>query len=99
MIFNIVRRSTGEPVRYENHRNNSGSLALAAKCQLEAQVEVRSIGLSWKPDPLETCRANFAVIGKEVVGGTMGDAIQASRRRGAHWCQVFLGARPNPRPS
>jgi hypothetical protein len=39
-----------------------------AKCQLEAQVEVPSIGFSWKSDPLNTSKAAVAIVGEEVNG-------------------------------
>jgi len=35
---------------------------------LEAQVEVPSIGFSWKSDPLNTSKADVAIIGEEVNG-------------------------------
>jgi len=53
MTFKMVWKSTGERV---------------ASCQLEAQVEVPSIGFSWTSDPLEKSRADFAIIGEEVNG-------------------------------
>jgi hypothetical protein len=37
-------------------------------CQLEAEVEVPSIGFSWKSGPLNTSKADFAIIGEEVNG-------------------------------
>src|SRR5262249_9090209 len=39
-----------------------------ARCQMEARVEVPSIKFAWKSDPIETSRADFAVIGEEVNG-------------------------------
>jgi hypothetical protein len=39
-----------------------------ATCQMEAQVEVPSIGFSWKSDPLSTSKCDFAVIGEEANG-------------------------------
>ena len=39
-----------------------------AKCQLEARVEVPSIGFTWKSDPIDTSHANFAIIGEEANG-------------------------------
>jgi len=36
--------------------------------QLEAQVEVSSLGFSWKADLLNTSKSDFAVIGEEVSG-------------------------------
>jgi hypothetical protein len=39
-----------------------------ASCQLEAQVDVPSVGFFWKSDPLETSKCDFAIIGDEVNG-------------------------------
>ena len=68
MTFKMVWRSTGEPVLYENAFRQFRFKGTRAGCQLEAQVEVPSIGFSWKSDPLETSRADFAVIGEEING-------------------------------
>jgi hypothetical protein len=68
MSFKMVWRSTGEPVLYENASRQFRFSGTRARCQLEAQVEVPSIGYSWKSDPLETSRADFAVIGEEING-------------------------------
>ena len=45
-----------------------GSRVRKAECQLEAQVEVPSIGFSWKSDPLSTSKCDFAIVGEEVNG-------------------------------
>jgi hypothetical protein len=68
MSFKMVWKSTGEPVLYENASKNFRFSGTRAACQLEAQVEVPSTGYSWKSDPLETSRADFAVIGEEING-------------------------------
>ncbi|MGA2215121.1 MAG: hypothetical protein ABSH31_17740 [Bryobacteraceae bacterium] len=68
MSFKMVWKSTGEPVLYENASRQFRFSGTRAACQLEAQVEVPSIGYSWKSDPLETSRADFAVIGEEING-------------------------------
>ena len=68
MSFKMVWKSTGEPVLYENASRQFRFSGMRAACQLEAQVEVPSIGYSWKSDPLETSRADFAVIGEEING-------------------------------
>jgi hypothetical protein len=68
MTFKIVWKSTGEPVRYENLSQQYRFTGNRAKCQLEVQVEVPSTGFTWKSEPLETFRANFAIIGEEVNG-------------------------------
>jgi hypothetical protein len=68
MAFKLVWKSTGEPVRYENASRQFRFTGTRAGCQLEAQVEVPSIGFSWKSDAIETSRADFAVMGEEVNG-------------------------------
>ena len=68
MTFRIVWKSTGEPVLYENASRQFRFRGTRAECQLEAQMEVPSIGYSWKSDALEKSHADFAVIGEEVNG-------------------------------
>lgn len=68
MTFKMVWKSTGEPVLYNSPSQQFRFNGTRANCQLEAQVEVPSIGFSWKSDPIETSRADFAVIGDEVNG-------------------------------
>ena len=68
MTFKMVWKSTGQPVLYENADRQFRFNGTRAECQLEAQVEVPSIGFSWKSDAIETSRADFAVMGEEVNG-------------------------------
>lgn len=68
MRFKMVWKSTGEPVVYDDPARQFRFIGSRATCRLEAQVEVPSIGFSWKSDPLEDSRADFAVIGEEVNG-------------------------------
>jgi len=68
MSFKLVGKSTGESVKYEDASKHFRVTGTLATCQLEAQVEVPSIGFSWKSDPLETSKCNFAVMGEEVNG-------------------------------
>lgn len=68
MTFKIVWKSAGEPVRYENPSQQFRFTGNRAECQLDAQVEVPSIGFSWRSEPLEKSRANFAIIGEEMNG-------------------------------
>jgi hypothetical protein len=68
MAFKMVWKSTGEPVQYVNASRQFRFTGTRAECQLEAQVEVPSIGFSWKSDAIETSRADFAVMGEEVNG-------------------------------
>jgi hypothetical protein len=68
MTFKMVWRSTGETVTYENASEYFRFTGTMASCQLEAQVDVPSIGFSWKSDPLATSKSAFAIIGDEVNG-------------------------------
>ena len=68
MSFRMVWKSTGEPVKYEDAAKHLRFMGTRATCQLEAQVEVPAIGFSWKSDPLNTSKCDFAVIGDEVNG-------------------------------
>ena len=60
--------STGEPVKYDDSSRHFRFTGTRASCQLEAQVEVPSIGFSWKSDPLNTSKCDFAILGDEVNG-------------------------------
>jgi hypothetical protein len=68
MSFKIVWKSNGEPATYEDSSKHFRFTGMRATCQLEAEVEVPSIGFSWKSDPLDTSRCDFAIIGEEVSG-------------------------------
>jgi hypothetical protein len=68
MTFKMVWKSTGEPVAYDDPSRQFRFTGSRASCQLEARVEVPSLGFSWKSDPLEKSEAAFAVIGEEVNG-------------------------------
>lgn len=68
MSFRLVGKSTGEPVKYEDASKHFRFTGTRASCQLEAQVEVPSIGFSWKSDPLSTSKSDFAIMGEEVNG-------------------------------
>jgi hypothetical protein len=68
MSFKIVWKSTGEPVNYQDAAKHFRFTGTRAVCQLEAQIEVPSIGFSWKSDPLETSHCDFAIMGEEVNG-------------------------------
>jgi len=68
MTFKMVWKSSGEPVTYDDASRQFRFTGFRASCQLEAQVEVPSIGFSWKSDPLEKSQAAFAIIGEEVNG-------------------------------
>jgi hypothetical protein len=68
MSFKMLWKSTGEAVTYENPSRQFRFTGTRASCQLEAEIEVPSIGFSWKSDPLETSKSDFAIIGEEVNG-------------------------------
>jgi hypothetical protein len=68
MTFKMVWKSLMEPVVYNDPAKQFRFTGSRASCQLEAQVEVPSIGFSWKSDPLEKSHADFAVMGDEVNG-------------------------------
>jgi hypothetical protein len=68
MTFRVVWKSNGEPVNYEDAAKHFRFTGTRATCQMEAEVEVPSIGFSWKSDPLNTSKCDFAIIGEEVNG-------------------------------
>ncbi|MGA9565092.1 MAG: hypothetical protein WBS19_06175 [Candidatus Korobacteraceae bacterium] len=68
MSFKMVWKSTGEPAIYVDAAKQFRFTGTRASCQMEAQVEVPSIGFSWKSDPLDTSHADIAVMGEEVNG-------------------------------
>lgn len=68
MSFKMVWKSTGEPAVYEDAARQFRFEGTRAICQMEAQVEVPSLGFSWKSDPLASSSAAFAIMGNEVNG-------------------------------
>jgi hypothetical protein len=68
MDIKIVWTATDEKVSYFNPQKQFRVEGFKAIAQLEAAVEVPSLKFSWKSDPLETSKANFAIIGEEVNG-------------------------------
>ena len=66
--FKLVFRAGDEPVNYEDPIRQYRFEGFKALAQLEAEVRVPSIDFSFKTDPLETSRADFAVMGTEVNG-------------------------------
>ena len=68
MNFRMIWKSTGEPVKYENASRHFRFTGTRANCQMEAEVEVPSIGFSWKSDPLSTSKCDFAIMGDEANG-------------------------------
>jgi len=68
ITFKMVWKSTGEAIKIEDASKHFRFTGTRASCQLEAQVEVPSIGFSWKSDPLNTSQSAFAIVGNEVNG-------------------------------
>lgn len=64
----IVWRATEEKFSLNDPQKQFRVEGFKALAQLEAAVEVPAIGFSWKSDPLESSKANFAIIGNEVNG-------------------------------
>jgi hypothetical protein len=68
MWFKMVWKSNREPAVYEDASKHFRFTGARALCQMEARVEVPSIGFSWQSDPLETSKCDFAIMGEEVNG-------------------------------
>ena len=68
MTFKMVWKSAGEPAKYDDAAKHFRFAGTRAACQMEAQVEVPSIDFSWKSDPLNTSKCDFAIIGEEANG-------------------------------
>lgn len=68
MWFKMVWESTGVPVNYEDAGKRFRFAGTRAICRMEARVEVPSIGFSWKSEPLETSKSEFAIMGDEANG-------------------------------
>jgi hypothetical protein len=66
--FKLVFRAGDEPVKYEDPMRQYRFEGFKALAQLEAEVRVPSIDFTFKTDPLEISRADFAVMGTEVNG-------------------------------
>jgi hypothetical protein len=66
--FKLVLRAGDEPVKYEDPMRQYRFEGFKAVAELEAEVRVPSIDFTFKTDPLETSKADFAVMGTEVNG-------------------------------
>ena len=66
--FKLVFKSTGEPVKYEDPTRQYRFVGFKAAAQLEATISVPSIDFTFKTDPLESSKCDFAVMGDEVNG-------------------------------
>jgi hypothetical protein len=68
LSFKMVAKATDERFSYDDPQKQFRVDGYHATAQMEAQVNVPSIGFSWKSDPLATSSAKFAIIGDEVNG-------------------------------
>jgi hypothetical protein len=68
MSFRIVWKATNEKVLIDDKQKHFRFEGYRALAQAEAAVEVPSLNFSWKSDPINTSKAAFAIIGKEVNG-------------------------------
>ena len=68
MDFKLVFKSGDESVKYEDPMRQYRFEGFKASAQLEAAFRVPSIGFTFKTDPLETSKTDFAVMGTEVNG-------------------------------
>ena len=66
--FRLVFIATEEPIKYENAVQQYRFEGFKAGAQLEATVRVPSIDFTFKTDPLEASKCDFAVMGTEVNG-------------------------------
>jgi hypothetical protein len=68
MDFKLVLTATNEPVKYEDTTRQYRFEGFKASAQLEAAFRVPSIDFTFKTDPLESSKCDFAVMGTEVNG-------------------------------
>ena len=68
MDFKLVFKVTGQPVSYEDPMRQYRFQGFKADAQLEATIRVPSIGFTFRTDPLETSKSDFAVMGDESNG-------------------------------
>jgi hypothetical protein len=68
MDFKLVFKATDELVKYEDALRQYRFEGFKANAQLEATFRVPSIDFTFKTDPLESSKCDFAVMGTEVNG-------------------------------
>jgi hypothetical protein len=66
--FKLVFNSSDEPVIYEDASRQYRFQGFKADAKLEASIRVPSIDFTFKTDPLDTSKCDFAVMGTEVNG-------------------------------
>jgi len=65
MDFKLALKSTDKPVKYEDPTRQYRFEGFKAGAQLEATIRVPSIDFTFKTDPLESSKCDFAVMGEE----------------------------------
>jgi len=73
MDFKLVVKAGAERVKYEDPMRQYRFEGVKATARLEAEFRVPSIGFTFRTDPLESSRADFAVMGDEVNGKYYGE--------------------------
>jgi hypothetical protein len=68
MDFKLVFKQLDEPVTFDDPMRQFRFEGHRAQAQLEATMRVPSIDFTFKTDPLETSKADFAVMGTEANG-------------------------------
>jgi len=68
LSFRIVWDAVGEQATFTNTAKHFRLNAAPATAQLEATIVVPATGFTWHSDPLETSKADFAIIGNEANG-------------------------------
>jgi hypothetical protein len=68
LTFRVEWMATDEPVTYDDPLKQFRFTGWRATARLEAQVEVASVGFSWRSDPIDSSSASFGLIGEETNG-------------------------------
>lgn len=68
MNFRLVFKATDQAVAYDDPYKQFTFTGWKATAQLEAEVHVPLSSFSWKSDPLETSKCDFAILGDEMNG-------------------------------
>lgn len=68
MSYRVRWTATGDKIVVEDKAKHFRLEGYRATAQLEASATVPSLNFSWKSDPIETSKANFAIMGTEVNG-------------------------------
>ena len=75
----LVFTATDEPIKYEDATRQYRFEGFKASAQIEAAVRVPSIDFTFKTDPLEASKCDFAVMGSEANGKYYGTADLVNR--------------------